>query len=179
PAAHSVDAHQRGRTGARVRTIRDATQAKLAGLREGDVITQVAGIPVADDLELIREVSGQFADTPIVLTVLRGSDERRAGRPLEVKVKLSKKRIESAREGYAESPPETWRGLRVEYATAAPLFAERCRELDPAGCVGVVDVNRESPAWKAGLRPGDFVSHVSDKRVASPREVYGLCAGQT
>src|SRR5207248_289395 len=132
PAALSVDARQHGRTGARIRSIRDATPARLAGLREGDVITHVAGTPIVDDLELIREVSGQFADTPITLAVLQGADERRPGRPLEVKVKLAKKRIESAREGYAQSPPETWRGLRVEYATAAPLFAERCRDLDPA-----------------------------------------------
>jgi serine protease Do len=179
PAALSVDARQHGKTGARVRSIRDATPAKVAGLREGDVVTHVAGVPVADDLELIREISGQLADTPLTLTVLRGSDERRAGRSMEIKVKLAKKRVESAREGYAESPPELWRGMRVEYATAAPLFAERCRDLDPAGCVGIVDVTRDSPAWKAGLRPGDFLSHLGDKRVATPREFYDTAAVQS
>ena len=98
---------------------------------------------------------------------------------MEIKVKLGKKRVESAREAYAESPPETWRGLRVEYATAAPLFAERCRDLDPAGCVGIVDVTRDSPAWKAGLRPGDFLSHLADKRVTTPREFYDTAALQS
>jgi S1-C subfamily serine protease len=98
---------------------------------------------------------------------------------MEIKLKLSKKRIESAREGYAETPLETWRGLRVEYATAAPLFAERCRDLDPAGCVGIIDVTRDSPAWKAGLRPGDFLSHLADKRVTTPREFYDAAGSQT
>ena len=98
---------------------------------------------------------------------------------MDIKVKLAKKRVESAREGYAESPDEIWRGLHVEYATATSLFAERCRDLDPAGCVGIVDVTRDSPAWKAGFRPGDFVSHLGDKRVTTPREFYDTANAQS
>jgi len=178
PAALTVELRQRGRTGARVRSIADATPAKQAGLREGDVITQVEGAPVGDDLELIRRLSGHLAGTPITLAVLRGSDERRNGEPLNVKVKLSKKRIDAGREPYSEIAPETWRGLRVEYATAAPHFAERSRDLDPSGCVGVIEVERDSSAWKAGLRPGDFVSHVGELRVAAPGEFYDAVAGR-
>jgi C-terminal processing protease CtpA/Prc len=91
---------------------------------------------------------------------------------MNIKVKLSKKRIDAGREPYSEVAPETWRGLRVEYATASPLFAERSRDLDALGSVGVVDVVRDSSAWKAGLRPGDFVSHVGATRVTTPREFY-------
>jgi serine protease Do len=172
PAALAVDLRQRGRTGARIRTIADATPAKQAGLREGDVITQVDGANVGNDLELIRRLSGQFAGTSVTLSILRGSDERRAGQPMNIKVKLAKKRIDAGREPYSEVEPETWRGLRVEYATASPLFAERSRDLDPLGCLGVVEVARDSSAWKAGLRPGDFVSHVGPTRVTTPREFY-------
>jgi S1-C subfamily serine protease len=38
--------------------------------------------------------------------------------------------------------------------------------------VAVIAVEPESPAWKAGLRPGDFVSHVGAARVTTPREFY-------
>src|SRR5438477_5689425 len=150
PAALAVELRQRGRTGARIRSIADATPARQAGLREGDVITQVDGAPVSDDLELIRRLSGQFAGTAVTLAVLRGNDERRSGQPLNVKLKLSKKRIDASREPYSEVAPETWRGLRVEYATASPLFAERSRDLDQSGCVGVIEVARDSAAWRAG-----------------------------
>ncbi len=176
PAALAVELRQRGRTGARVRSIGDATPAKQAGLREGDVITQVDGAPVGDDLELIRRLSGRFADTSVTLAVLRGSNDRRTGQTINIKVKLSKKRIDSGREPYSEVGPETWRGLRVEYATASPLFAERSRELDPLGCIGVEEVARDSSAWKAGLRQGDFISHVRDARVTTPREFYDAVA---
>jgi len=173
PAPVALEQRQRGRSGAQIRSVMDATPAKLVGLRGGDVITEIDGLPIADDMDLIRRVSGQLADTTISLSILRGG----AGRPTNVKVKLSKKRIDSARAAFAEVPPPTWRGVRVEYATAAPLFNERSRDLDPGGSVGVVEVARDSAAWKAGLRPGDFVSHVGESRVTTPSEFYRATAG--
>jgi serine protease Do len=179
PAALALDARQRGQIGVRVRSVHDATPAKLARFQEGDVITHFDKSPIADDLELIRRVSGQLADTPVTISILRGSDERRTGRPLDIKVKLTKKRIDSARESFASVLPPAWRGLRVEYATAAPLFAERSRDLDPAGCIGIIEVDRDSSAWKAGLRPGDFVSHIAKERVTTPHEFQAAVLNQT
>jgi serine protease Do len=176
PAAIAVDLRQRGRTGARVVSIANGTPAKSAGLRDGDVVTHVDGIAVHDDLELIRQVSGQFAGAPVALSLLRGGNDRRVGQAMTVTAKLSKKRIDSARQPYSELAPEIWRGLQVDYATASSHFAQRSRELDPLGCVAVIDVTRESPAWKAGLRPGDFVSHVGDSRATTPREFYDAVA---
>jgi serine protease Do len=172
PASLTAADRQRERFGARVIDVVPATPAAAAGLRAGDIITHVEGQPVVDRLDIFRLVGGQFADTALAMQILRGTDDVRPRRPLTVKVKLSKKRIDGAREGFAELSPETWRGLRVEYATASPLFGERSRDLDPAGSVGVVEVARDSAAWNAGLRPGDFVSHVGEVQVATPREFY-------
>jgi len=178
PATLAADLRRQGRFGAMIEDqlggdgVVPGTPAAAAGLKAGDVITHIEGQPIAYSVELIRFVSGQHADAVVNLKVLRGSDATRPGRTLNVKAKLSKKRVEGPREGYAEVQPAMWRGLRVEYATAAPLFREQSRDLDPAGCIGVVEVERDSAAWKAGLRPGDFVSHVDAKRVTTPREFY-------
>jgi serine protease Do len=166
---------QVGRLGARVAEVVPATPAAAAGLKTGDVITHVEGELVADDLELIRRVSGRFADTTVALQILRGDSGAagsRRGRPMTLQVKLSKKRQEGSREPYAEVVAAAWRGLRVEYATASPMFRERSRELDPGGCVGIVEVERDSAGWKAGLRAGDFVTHVGEARVTTPHEFH-------
>ena len=165
-----------GRMGAIVEDVVPATPAAVAGLKPGDLITHVNHQPVWDDIDLIRQLSGKPAMTQVSLTLERGGTVKRPGAKSDVQITLSKKRLESARPAIAEAVEPSWRGMKVEYATAAPLFREHSRDLDPGGSVGVIEVERDSPAWKAGLRPGDFVSHVAKDRVATPREFYAAAA---
>jgi serine protease Do len=182
PRYLTAEDRQAGQRGALVEDIVPATPAAVAGLKSGDLITRVDDQEVWDDLELIRFVSGKQAGTIVSLTVERGGSGRRKGArgagPLVIPVTLAKRRSEERRPILAEVPPTVWRGMRVEYATAAPLFRERSRDLDPAGSVGVVEVQRDSLAWKAGLRPGDFVSHVGGKQVATPAEFHAAAAAE-
>jgi serine protease Do len=161
-----------GRHGAVVEDLVPATPAAKAGLKPGDVITHIDHEPVIDDIDLIRQLSGKPAETQVSLTIEREGTATRQGRKSEIQVTLAKKRVDSPRPGIAEVPAPTWRGMKVEYSTAAPLFREQSRDLDPEGCVGVIEVERDSPAWKAGIRPGDFVSHVGKSRVETPAKFY-------
>jgi serine protease Do len=172
PRALAQSERHAGRHGALVEDLVQATPADRAGLKPGDLITHVDHEPVWDDLHLIRQLSGKPAESQVSLTIERGGAAGRPGRKSDVKVTLSKKRLESARPAYAEIPDPSWRGMQVEYATAAPLFREHSRDLDSDGCVGVIAVEPDSLAWKAGLRPGDFVSHVGNERVATPGQFY-------
>lgn len=168
PGPLTAQQRQAGRQGTRVLDVVPATPAAEAGVQVGDVITHLDGRPIGDRLDLFREVSSRLAGATITLHVVR--EAARGGRPLTLQVPLSKKRLETSRAPWAEAASFSWRGLKVDYATAAPLFNERCRDLDPAGCVGVVEVARDSPAWQAGLRVGDFLSHVAGRRVTNPVE---------
>lgn len=159
-----------GREGSRVLDVVPATPAAQAGIRVGDLITHFDGRPIRDRLDLFREVSMRLAGSTVAVQLLRGADGPRGGRAISTQVTLSKKRLDTAREPWAEVAGFTWRGLRVDYATASPLFNERCRDLDPAGCVGVVEVVRDSPAWRAGLRGGDFIAQVAGRPVTNPAE---------
>ncbi|MDX1946616.1 MAG: trypsin-like peptidase domain-containing protein [Pirellulaceae bacterium] len=181
PSALSLADRQRGRSGALVQDVVPATPAAKAGILPGDLITHVDQVPVGDDIELIRQVSGKPAESLVSLTLERGGTPAKPGKRSDVKVTLSKRRLESARPPVAEVAASTWRGLKVEYATACPTFREQSRDLDPAGSVGVVEVERDSLAWKAGLRPGDFLSHVGKTRVTTPaqfREAVANLAGE-
>ena len=170
PGPLTAQQRQAGHLGTRVLDVVPATPAAQAGVQVGDWITHLDGRPIGDRLDLFREVSSRLAGSTITLQLVRGSDGLRKGRPLTLQVPLSKKRLETSRTPWAEAPVFSWRGLKVDYATAAPLFNERCRDLDPAGCVGVIEVARDSPAWQAGLRVGDFIRHVAGRRVTSPAD---------
>lgn len=171
PTFLTAEERRQGRFGARLLDVVPATPAAKSGLQAGDVITHVEGEAISDDLELIRRLSGLAADTTVTLTLERGGGgANRRGRVMTPKVTLSKKRVEGPRPAYSEQPDPAWRGMRVEYATAMAQFRDQSRELDADGSLGVVDVEKDSPAWKAGFRPGDFVSHVGKSRVATPKQ---------
>jgi S1-C subfamily serine protease len=176
PTFLSAEERRQGRFGARLLDVVPATPAAKSGLQAGDVITHVEGTPISDELQLIRRLSGLPADTTVQLTVERGGGTTRRGRPITAKVTLSKKRVEGPRPAFAEQTEADWRGLRVEYATATPQFRDQSRDLDPEGCLGVLEVEKDSPAWKAGFRPGDFISHVGKSRVATPKQFQQLTA---
>jgi len=178
PSYLSADLRRAGRTGARILDVVPATPAASAGLQVGDVITHVESEPVKDEVHLIRRLSGLPADTTVTLTVERGGMASRPGKTLNTKVTLSKKRVEGARQPYAEVQEPSWRGIHVDYATASPVFREQSRDLDPEGSIAVLEVDRDSAAWKAGFRPGDFVSHVGKTRVTTPKQFREAVATQ-
>lgn len=172
-----LDAIERreGRAGVFIEQVVFGTPAAQVGLRPGDVITHVNGMPTADASELMRDLGRLSAGTNVLLTVIRGTDGRVARTP----VTLSKKYIQSSRPAFAQVADPAWRGLRVDYATAIPFFQDQSRYVDPEGCIAIADVQRDSPAWKAGLRPRSFISHVGRQRVATPAEFYTAVTGKT
>jgi serine protease Do len=160
-----------GRLGARVQDIVAGTPASRTGLREGDVITHVDGAPVRDANDLIRLLSQAPVAAEVQLTLERPSG---AGRPRKwtETVTLAKKHIAARRPIVSDSAEPAWRGLRVDYATAIPQFDERASAVAAEGCIAVLEVAEGSPAWRAGLRPRMFISHVENQRVATPQEFH-------
>lgn len=144
-----------------------------------DVITHVDGEAVADSNHLIMLLSRLPAERKVKLTVERHDPDRRAPQVLTRNVTLSKKYMDTLRPTFASVVDPAWRGLVVDYATATPAFLERRAYVDPEGCLGVLDVDRSSVAWKAGLRPGMFISHVGDTRVSTPAQFFGAVEGKT
>lgn len=180
PLTLTADERRQGRTGVRVANVVAATPAAQSGIRVDDVITHVNGELVADSDALIRLVGGKQVGMSVEVTFdRRPADGRGTGQRVKtqkVSVVLAKKYISSSRAAWSTAPVPTWRGLTVEYPTAVPQFSQLDQLVDPRGCVGILQVERDSPAWKAGLRPGDFVSHVAGSRVASPDQFFAAVA---
>jgi S1-C subfamily serine protease len=165
---------QRGQLGARVTQVFRGTPAFAAHLQEGDVITEVNGVAIADRDGLMAALGRQPAGAEVRLTIQRAGAGTRPPRVVAATPRLSKKYIPSSRPAYAQVPDPRWRGLAVDYATAlpSPLVRQTLEALPPEGGVAVTDVTRDSPGWKAGLRTGTLVSHVDGQRVTAPEQFF-------
>ena len=158
------------RDGVRIVNVVPGTPAAAAGIRVGDTIMRVGDTPLTNAGDLILSVSQYPAGQTVPVHLVRTGERF----PTIREVTLSKKYIRSARESIATTPPQRWRGMTVDYTTAHPRFVELSLDADPGGCVVVTDVVAESPAWKAGLRSGLFISHIAREQVASPEDFYRI-----
>ncbi|MCA9270134.1 MAG: PDZ domain-containing protein, partial [Planctomycetales bacterium] len=156
------DAYHFPRAGVRIVNVVHGTPAAVSDLRTGDVITSVNDQPLNTAADLILHVAKYPAGQTVEVHLIR------SGRPLVRDVTLSKKHVRAARPVIATADPPAWRGVAVDYPTAHARYVELSYDADPAGCVVVMDVAPDSPGWKAGLRSGMFISHVGERRVASP-----------
>jgi S1-C subfamily serine protease len=74
------------------------------------------------------------------------------------------------------APPETWRGIEVDYTTAqrGAITYPRLEN----GWVIVTKVDSESPAFQAGVTEGMRVTHVGGAAVQTPKEFFAAVAGR-
>jgi S1-C subfamily serine protease len=170
PEPLAVEHRQQGRHGVRVVFVIPGTPAASAGLQVGDVITHVSDVPIYDDDDLFRVIGAAHAGSTAELRLLRGGVAAATAEEMHTSVVLTKKHVDALRPQVVTSPKQLWRGLAIDYATAAPHFNRLARELESGECVYVSVVEAESPAWNAGLRPGTFVSHVASRPTTTPQE---------
>jgi serine protease Do len=146
--------------------------AAKAGLRGGDVVTEVEGAPVDSTGRFRNLIAGAGAERRIALTVLR------AGKKLRVEVLLGTLPGEPPERAEVSESPEK-DSPAVDGLSLRALDAElRQRLRVPAEVEGVVvaRVAPGSPAARARLRPGDVLLEVDRKPVRSPEEAQRLYA---
>lgn len=155
-----------------VRRVFPNSPADLGGLKSGDMILSVNGEPTYDRYDLMREISKLGPGAEARIRVWRG----RAVQTLTVT--LGKWPV-SEEEGIIATNPRypAWRGLRVDYPTARARFLQRPIRRFPAA-VAVLEVAPESPAQEAGLQRGDFITHVGQTPVQTPKEFHQAVQGR-
>ncbi len=145
------------------------TPAETAGLRSGDIITHVNEHPIFDESHLFWRIGILEPGSDARLRVVRGDMTSPDAAVLDMSVAVTKKFVNTIRQPVVTGDFTLWRGMRVDYATASPAYA-RMVQRPPADSLFIVDVTRESAAWQAELRVGNFVTHVGDTKVSTPAE---------
>src|SRR5436190_11010535 len=144
--------------GAFVQELTPGGPAGKAGMRPGDVITEVNNQKINGAGDVVDYVSGQNIGTKVTLHYLR------EGKPAQTQVALAELPDEDQRQA-AESQSQGKIGLGLQTLTpdvATSLGLER----GTRGAV-VTDVISGSPAERAGLKPGDVVVEVDRQAIAS------------
>ena len=146
--------------------------AAAAGLRAGDIVTQLDGDPVVDVAAFRFDVASIAPGTEIAITYVRD------GQPYEVDVTIGELPGQSVATAATPSSAALL-GLRVD-----DLTDERSEQLGfderPDGAL-ITGVHPMSPAGRAGLRVGDVIIDVQGTDVASPddvRDAFTAHAGQ-
>jgi S1-C subfamily serine protease len=148
--------------GVRVDRVLAGTPASRGKLRRGDVITHVDRQPVDNEQGLVRLVAALRPGDSLQLTVIRD------GKSLLVETAVTKFPVAGRK--VITNGPAAWRGLAVDFPAAVIDLSQAANI--PDRCVAASRVDRDSPAWRAGLRRGTLVSHLGGRPLESPEAFY-------
>jgi serine protease Do len=155
----------KGNAGALVSDVEDGSPADRAGLKAGDIITEVNGSHVIDSADLRVRIAGMTPGSTAKLKVFRDGADR------DVNVTLgSQPGQESASTG---AGPATADGPRLGLSVEPASKSGRNRT---SGLV-ITDVAQGSAAEEAGLRSGDVILEVNRKAVSDPAEFQKIVRG--
>jgi S1-C subfamily serine protease len=138
-----------------INEVTENSAAEEAGLKAGDVITAVDGVPTLRNSELLEQLGRRRPGDNVVITYERGGDERQATARL--------KNAEGNTEAILPKPvPEVVSELGAEFVDVDETVAE---ELEISGGVQIADIKSGLLYEQTKLRPGFIITHVDDRRV--------------
>ncbi|TFZ54457.1 PDZ domain-containing protein, partial [Methylorubrum sp. Q1] len=144
--------------GALVNDAESGTPAAKAGLKSGDVIESVNGVPVNNARDLSRMIAGLKPGTEVKLAYLRGGKSEVATVELGTLPGDSK----VARRGDDAPSGQARLGLSLAPANDAGLGDEG---------VAVMNVDPDGPAAAKGIAQGDVILDVGGTSVSKPSDV--------
>ncbi len=127
--------------------------AYKAGILAGDYITGIGGVNVKSQDELVRKVGDIPAGTTMTIDLIRGGKKM----SLKAKIDLRDKNV-------ASNNKDLFPGLSVLSLQSESVDQSKIPESAKGGII-VTDVVAKSPASVMGLKSGDIIIKVNDKKV--------------
>ena len=158
--------------GVLVAQVFEGAPADKAGVKEGDVITGLAGKPITDGRALQRTVATLPLKKPVDVNVLRDGKEK----TLQVTIEEQPKDFGSARLPAQPAPRAQKKEsialdkFGVELTDATPEMAEQLGFKGKVSGAVITQVDPDSPAAEAGLRKGLVIVKVEKKAIESAAE---------
>jgi serine protease Do len=154
--------------GAMVVSVLKDSPAEEAGIKEGDIIRKFDSQDIESVRQLVSTVSRTEVGKSVRVQILRNKND------MSLMVKIGQ-RPEDLEEAVVEAQAKgaaAWRGMEVEAVT--PDLARRFRLEKEEG---VVIVEPDSPADKAGFMPGDVILKMNQHPVKNLSDYQGIVKG--
>ena len=158
--------------GALVSSVQDNSPAAEAGIKSGDVVLNFGDHEIASPKDLSRVVAETPSGTSVPVKIWRKGSEQ----TVNVKIAPMKEDVASA-DGKGNgskggsAAPATAQQLG---ATLAPVTDETRQQFglaEDAQGVVIADLEQDSALADQGVRPGDVIERINDRKVANPNDV--------
>jgi serine protease Do len=157
-----------GSSGAFVDDVDKGDPADQAGVKPGDIITEFQGQRVTDTAQLRNSASGTAPGTTVRFKVWRAGAERELTAKLAERDDLGNDADKRPKSEPANSSLGALSGVSVDNIT--PEWAQKLKLEPSTRGVVVVEVDSDSNAAAAGLRPGHVIESVAKQPVANVDE---------
>src|SRR6185436_12551644 len=160
-------------SGALISTVNPGGPADKGGIEPGDVIVEFGGKPVKDSDGLVGMVVDTKPGTAVPVVVYRNNQRKTLTVTID-ELDLDAEQSRGARRNNSPNQPDatpTATGLGMTLDPITPDLARRLELPANAGGAIVSDVERNSPADKAGISPGDVILEVNRQKVANTSQV--------
>ncbi len=153
--------------GVQVTGVKKGSPAEQAGIREGDVIQVFNGEKIRTPADLRIRVGDSKPDTTVNVQLVRNKVVT------EVAVKIGRIEIESADRKIRITKTEgsVWLGVKL-HALGDDLAGYF--KVKPDEGALILEVEKRSPAEKAGLKAGDVIVRIGKERVYKPGDVSDI-----
>jgi serine protease Do len=131
--------------------------AEKAGLEVGDVVTELGGRAVSDPASLVSLLATRPVGGKVDITVLRSGRKMTLNVPLVAAPEVPKRDETVLPKGHL------FAGAKV--ANMSPALGEELHINSMDKGVIVLGIERGSPAHRAGLQPGDYITAINDKPI--------------
>jgi S1-C subfamily serine protease len=149
-----------GQAGVIVRDVSPNSPADKAGVKKGDVILKAGDKDIATFESLVGVLDQHQPGDKLPVRV------RRDGKEQNLTVTLAQRSAPPRAERIPLAPPKPVAFLGVHALQVTPAAKEKGVTVDQGAVVA--DVMHNSPAEKAGLKPGDVIVAVDGKAIADP-----------
>lgn len=163
-------------SGALVSEVSPGSPAEKAGLKDGDVITEVNGTKVDDGRMLHLMIGGIAPGTQVNIKYVRDGNEAVAQATLAEMPEADAMRMGGGE--VAAAPEETPKAMNIlDGITVGDLDGNVRQTLHIPGRVHgavVMEIAQESPGYEAGLREGAVIEELNHEPVTNAKQAVDL-----